>query len=102
MMAGQDAAPAGVVTQLHPRAVPRVTPAGYYGPALGRAPLRTRKREKPRGASTGAYYQVQRLLGAPHPSHWGTEKETGPPRPTQMGDRQSVGFFRFCVGLFDV
>ena len=39
--------------------------------------------------------QVQRLLGAPHPSHLREGKETGRPRPTQVRDQPSVGFF--CV-----
>ena len=56
---------------------PEQPPPATEGPPLGRAPLRTRKREKPRGASTGAYYQVQRLLGAPHPSLWGKGKRDG-------------------------
>src|SRR6266545_8215281 len=56
----------------------------------------------PRGAPTGAYYQVQRLLGAPHPSHWGMGKETGSPPPeASEGPAERWLFFALSVGLFD-
>src|SRR5215813_953389 len=47
---------------------PRMNPAGYYGPALVRAPWNA-KAGKAAGAPTGAvFFFLPRLLGAPTPS----------------------------------
>ena len=71
---------------------PRINPAGYYGPALVRAPWNA-KAGNAAGAPTGAvFFFLPRLLGAPTPSFGGREKRRALPRPHQVRDRHSVGY----------
>src|SRR6266540_3315904 len=80
MKAGQDAAPPGVARTCAPGRLPGQTLTGYYGPAAsGTRP--TRKREKPRGAPTGAYYKFSACSARHTPRIGGDGKETGPPPP---------------------
>jgi len=79
---------------------PRVNPAGYYGPALVRAPWNAKAGNAARRADWCGSFLFPRLLGAPTPRMRGTEQETGHPRPTQVRDRQSVGFLIGFLGVF--
>ncbi len=53
----------------------------------------------PRGAPTGAYYKFSACSARHTPRIEGMEKRRALPRPTQVRDRQSVGFF--ALGYFD-
>src|SRR5262245_33675249 len=93
----------GCGSQLHPRAAPEATVRGEAPIWAGPVSSGTEKRESGQNRVArrlARTTQVQRLLGAPHPSHWGEGKETGRPRPAKVRDQQSVGSF-FCVALFD-
>src|SRR3954469_21048712 len=103
MEAGQDAAPAGVAyASCTPGRSPEQPPPATKGwPWAGHRC--ERESGKSRVARRLARTTKFSACSARHiPRIGGMEKETGPPHPSQTGDRQSVGFFRFCVGLFDV
>ena len=98
-MAGQDAAPPGAIRN---RVLGRLSETnrmlGHYGPPSDRDPWRRQMAGTPRGAPTGAFLKVQRLLGAPHPSHWGEGKRDGPPPPDPSeGPAERWLFLRWAV-----
>src|SRR5436190_15173051 len=97
LMAGQDAALAGVVRSCTPGRTLGQNLTGYRAGRSGHRETRERTDAAWR-ADWRVLPKVQRLLGAPHPRMEGGEKRRAFPRPSQVRDRQSVGFF---CGLFD-
>src|SRR5215831_678891 len=92
-MAGRDAAPAGVVRSCTPGRTPE-QPRRLLSGRPGPGTVKRESGKMSRGAPTGAvFFLLPRLLGAPIPSFEGTEKRRALPRPTQVRDRHSVGFF---------
>ena len=100
-MAGQDAAPPGVVRSCAPGRILRVKT--LIMPVTNRAgsvrgPLKPERKSRV-ARRLARNYKFSACSARHTPRVGGTGKETGLPRPRQVRDRQSVGFF--CVGLFD-
>ena len=73
---------------------PRINPAGYYGPALVRAPWNA-KAGNAAGAPTGAVFFLFRVCSARPPLAWGKGKETGSPAPDQSPGVIQLGSLTF-------
>src|SRR5262249_48795714 len=92
-MAGRDAAPPGVGRSCTPGRAPEQTPRLLPGPPRAGHPENRKRKEVAWGTHWRGDFFFSRPRAAPLPSFEGTEKRRALPRPTQVRDRHSVGFF---------